>query len=163
MPVLNLADLEVLPLLGILSRYRMRFVQVEPQTQIPGSYWGEPEAGIVGDRLYAREDTPVHSILHELSHVVCMDEGRRDDLDSNAGGGFEEENGVCYLQILLADCLHDVGRARMLADMDLWGYTFRLGSARLWFERDAEDAQQWLEAHRLIDGNLRPTWRLRGA
>ena len=27
--------------------------------------------------------------------------------------------------------------------MDAWGYSFRLGSARAWFEHDAEDARQW--------------------
>jgi hypothetical protein len=41
----------------------------------------------------------------------------------------------------------------MCSDMDAWGYTFRLGSARAWFERDAQDARQWLLAHRIIDAN----------
>jgi hypothetical protein len=35
--------------------------------------------------------------------------------------------------------------------MDAWGYTFRLGSARAWFERDAEDARTWLAARGLVD------------
>jgi len=29
--------------------------------------------------------------------------------------------------------------------MDAWGYSFRLGSARAWFENDAEDAIGWLK------------------
>jgi len=41
--------------------------------------------------------------------------------------------------------------------MDAWGYTFRLGSARAWFERDAQDARQWLLTHRIIDEGGRPT------
>ena len=46
-------------------------------------------------------------------------------------------------------------------DMDAWGYSFRLGSSRAWFENDAEDACKWLIQNDLIDelGNLR--YRLR--
>jgi len=39
-----------------------------------------------------------------------------------------------------------VGRARITQDIDTWGYSFRLGSARVWFEHDAEDARSWLLA-----------------
>jgi hypothetical protein len=28
--------------------------------------------------------------------------------------------------------------------MDDWGYSFRLGSTRAWYEQDAEDARLWL-------------------
>jgi hypothetical protein len=49
----------------------------------------------------------------------------------------------------------------MWADMDAWGYSFRLGSARTWFEQDAEDARNWLIQHGLIDQDERPLWRLR--
>ena len=58
---------------------------------------------------------------------------------------------MCYLQILLADELPQLGRERMFADMDAWGYTFRLGSSRAWFERDAADARVWLRESGLID------------
>ncbi len=37
-----------------------------------------------------------------------------------------------------------------MQDMDSWGYTFRLGSARAWFEQDAEDARAWLEERNLL-------------
>jgi hypothetical protein len=53
------------------------------------------------------------------------------------------------------------GRARMLLDMDEWGYSFRLGSTRAWLERDSDDARQWLLAHALIDASGEPTWKLR--
>jgi hypothetical protein len=49
----------------------------------------------------------------------------------------------------------------MMQDMDSWGYSFRLGSARAWFEQDADDARQWLQRHQLIDAQQQPTWRLR--
>jgi len=79
-----------------------------------------------------------------------MDEARRAGLHTNAGGDYDEENAVCYLQILLADWLPGFGRARCMADMDAWGYSFRLGSTRAWFENDAEDARAWLAAKSLI-------------
>ena len=50
---------------------------------------------------------------------------------------------------------------RMCSDMDAWGYTFRLGSASAWFERDAADARQWLVAHRIIDESGRVTGTFR--
>jgi hypothetical protein len=124
---------------------------------VPGSYWGDEEAGLVGDVLYLRADTPVHSALHEACHFICMDRARRRRLDTDAGGDFDEENAVCYLQILLADGLAGCGRTRMWADMDAWGYTFRLGSAKAWFEQDAEDARGWLLEHGVIDAAGRPT------
>ncbi len=159
--MLRLAELDPEAPRGLTERYGMDLVTLVSGSTIPGSYWGEPEAGIVGSRLYAREDTPVHSVLHELCHFVCMDAKRRQRLDTNAGGGHQEENGVCYLQVLLADYLPGVGRPRMFADMDAWGYSFRLGSARRWFECDAGDARGWLESNAIIDQDSRPTWRLR--
>jgi len=51
-----------------------------------------------------------------------------------------------------------VGRERLMADMDAWGYSFRLGSAARWFEEDAADAVQWLQTRGLLDvaGRLLP-------
>ena len=46
-----------------------------------------------------------------------------------------------------------------MVDMDRWGYTFRLGSAKAWFENDAEDAYQWLIDHNIIDTRKQPTWK----
>jgi hypothetical protein len=37
-----------------------------------------------------------------------------------------------------------------MADMDAWGYTFRLGSTRAWFENDAAEARAFLVARELI-------------
>lgn len=147
---------------ALLGRYGLELVRVAEGRPVPGSFWGDSEAGLIGARLYARGDTPLHSILHEGCHFVCMTPARRAGLHTDAGGDYAEENGVCYLQILLADALPGVGRARLMGDMDAWGYSFRLGSAAAWFAHDAEDAVQWLRAHGLIDAARRPTWRLRG-
>ena len=142
---------------ALLERYGLLLTTIECAEPIPGSYWGACEAGLRGNKLYARVDTPVHSILHEACHFICMSAARRADLDTDAGGDDAEECAVCYLQVLLADALPVVGRDRLFADMDLWGYSFRLGGAREWFERDAEDARQWLRAHGLTDSQDTPT------
>ena len=141
----------------LLKRYGMELELIAPQEVIPGSYWGESEAGLKADRLYARLDTPIHSILHEACHYICMSPERRSGLDRDAGGDDLEESAVCYLQVLLADELPGVGRRRLCADMDAWGYSFRLGNTQAWFEGDARDAQEWLRDHGVIDARDRPT------
>jgi hypothetical protein len=128
---------------------------------IPGSYWGDAEAGLIESDVFVRADTPAHSLLHELCHYVCMDDKRRARLVTDAGGDDDEECAVCYLQVLLADSLSGFGRARCLADMDAWGYSFREGSAAAWFAGDASFARAWLIRHGLIDGCERPTLALR--
>jgi len=140
------------PALGLLlERYGLELHLITPEEIIPGSYWGDREAGLIGAQIFARLDTPLHSVLHESAHFVCMTPERRAGLDTDAGGDHPEENAVCYLQILFADSLPGVGRLRMFRDMDDWGYTFRLGSAAAWFEQDAEDARLWLIDHGIVD------------
>jgi hypothetical protein len=160
--VLHCRDVDLAALRALLSRYGLSLFTVPEATPIHGSFWGDSEAGLVGMSVYARADTPVHSVLHEACHCICMDKTRRAALHTDAGGDTDEENAVCYLQILLADFLPGLGRTRLFADMDAWGYSFRLGSAQRWFEEDAEDARQWLEREGLIDAAAGPTWRLRG-
>lgn len=148
-------------LAGLLERYGLELVLVAPEQVIPGSYWGEREAGLIGTRLYARLDTPVHSVLHEGAHFACMTPERRVGLDTDAGGDDAEEAAVCYLQLELAETLPGVGRARLAQDMDEWGYSFRLGSAARWYEEDAADARAWLERHGLLDGAGRVSFAVR--
>jgi hypothetical protein len=145
----------------MLDRYGLGLVLVAPEEVIPGSYWGEREAGLIGARIFVRLDTPVHSVLHEGAHFICMSAERRVGLNTDAGGDDAEENAVCYLQILMADALPNIGSGRMCHDMDEWGYTFRLGSAAAWFREDAEDARRWLIHHNLIDGENRLTYECR--
>jgi hypothetical protein len=142
--VLPLSALAPGALEALLAPYGL-VVERSEDASIPGSYWGESEAGLIGNRLIVRADTPVHSALHEACHWICADSGRRATVHTDAGGDDLEECAVCYLQILLAGALPGYSRERMLADMDAWGYSFRLGSARAWFERDAEDAKAWLK------------------
>lgn len=159
--VLTCAELPEAALQQLLKPYNLEVVEIAEVETLPGSFWGDPEAGLIANRLYIRSSTPVQSALHEACHYICMDSARRAQLHTNAGGGYDEENGVCYLQILLAECLNGMTSERMMQDMDSWGYSFRLGSTRAWFEGDAEDARDWLLQHQLIDRSGQPRWQLR--
>ncbi len=159
--VLCVADIDEKQLRDLLRGFDLGLEVMPDAEPIRGSYWGDSEAGVMGHDVIVRRDTPVHSVLHESCHVICMDSARRSELDRDAGGDELEEAAVCYLQILLADTLDGVGRDRLMQDMDSWGYSFRLGSTRAWFERDAEDARGWLRRHELVDAAGRPRFRLR--
>ncbi|WP_297899943.1 hypothetical protein [Metallibacterium sp.] len=148
--VLLLSDLGFDAPRALLARHGLQLVEVASGAAIPGSYWGEREAGVIGTRVYARPDTPVHSLLHEACHLLVLPPARRALVHTDATDSIEEEDATCYLQIVLADALPGGGRARMQADMDAWGYSFRLGSARAWFEQDASEARQLLIARGLI-------------
>lgn len=159
--VLNCNQQRLAQLATLLKPYSIEIQHVADNETIEGSFFGEREAGLIGNKLLLRHDTPIHSALHEAGHYICMDQERRAKLDTDAEGDYDEENGVCYLQILLADHLPDMGRERMMIDMDRWGYTFRLGNAKAWFKQDADDARQWLVEHDIIDINQQLTWRYR--
>jgi hypothetical protein len=159
--VLRLADVGLAPVASLLANYGLVLRTVTAGSEIPGSFWGDEEAGLIGDELLVRADTPLHSILHEACHYVCLDQVRREGLHTDAGGDYDEENAVCYLQILLADHIEHFGRSKMFEDMDRWGYTFRLGSAQAWFDRDADDALNWLSQKNLINKQQEPNWTLR--
>jgi len=161
MNVLLCSDINLEELHALLKRYGMVVKAVEDNEAIPGSFWQPPEAGLVGDMLYIRHDTPVHSALHEACHYICMDEQRRKKLHTDAGGTALEESGVCYLQILLSDYIPEMKQQRMFDDMDAWGYSYRLGSAKAWFEQDAEDAFEWLINNKVISSDNTPTWSVR--
>ena len=148
-PVLRLSDIDAAAAARLLADFGLELVRVETGEPIPGSYWGESEAGIIGNRVHARGDTPVHSLLHEACHLIVLPPQQRAQVHTDATDSVAEEDAACYLQIVLADRLPGVGRLRLMADMDAWGYSFRLGSARAWFEQDAEDARAWLIARGL--------------
>lgn len=159
--VITLDDIIMEELQALLTQFDLQLELIADGHAIPGSFWGESEAGLIGNNLYARIDTPVHSILHEACHYICMDEERRGALHRDAGGNHDEENAVCYLQIVLADYLTGFSGDRMMFDMDSWGYTFRLGSAHAWFAHEADDARRWLTNHGVLGVDESPTWQVR--
>jgi len=149
--LLTLADIDRDDVIALLARYGLAFAHVPNDEAIPGSYWGECEAGLIGTTVYARADTPVHSLLHEAAHLIVLPPERRALVHTDATDSIDEENAVCVLQGLLGDALPGVGRERVFADMDAWGYTFRLGSALAYVEQDADDAWEWLLTQGLVD------------
>ena len=148
--VLRLRDIGFDAPAGLLARHGLHLVRVAVDAPIPGSYWGDDEAGVIGSTVYARGDTPMHSLLHEACHLLVLDPAHRAAVHTDASDSIAEEDATCYLQIVLADELRGFGRERALADMDAWGYSFRLGCARAWFERDAEDARAFLAERGLL-------------
>ena len=148
--VLRVADLPFEDLAALLARHQLQLHAVEDGLPIPGSFWGDPEAGVIGSTVYARGDTPVHSLLHEACHLIVLPPERRAQVHTDATDSDIEEDATCYLQIVLAGCLPDVGSERLMADMDAWGYSFRLGSTKAWFDNDAEDARAWLMERNLL-------------
>ena len=159
--MLRLTGLDRVAVGMLLARFDLELRLVPVGEDIPGSYWGESEAGLKGNTLYARPDTPLHSVLHEAAHFICMSPERRAGLDRDAGGDDAEESAVCYLQLLLARELPQCGLERACEDMDDWGYSFRLGSTRAWFEQDAGDSRLWLLSEGLLDGSGRLTGAVR--
>jgi hypothetical protein len=149
--VLTLAEIDRGQVEGLLRGYGLTLVAIADGATIPGSYWGEPEAGLIGCQVHARGDTPVHSLLHEAAHLIVLPPERRALVHTDATDSVEEEDAVCYLQIVLADRLDGVGRDRLMRDMDTWGYSFRLGSTCAWFAGDADNARAWL-----LDRDLLP-------
>jgi len=161
MSVTTCSSLPANALENLFSSYQLQIEWVENTTTIPGSFWGETEAGLIKNTLYIQQQTPVHSALHEACHYICMDKTRRSGLDTDAGGGYDEENAVCYLQLLLSHYLPGYDQSQHFKDMDQWGYSFRLGSAKRWFNDDASDAKQWLIDKNLINTQSEPNWTLR--
>ena len=161
MSVLLCSEIKTEHLDDLLKKFGLEVKRMPVNQELPGSFWKAPEAGLIGDVLYISDGTPVHSALHESCHYICMDQQRRSQLHTDAGGTAIEETATCYLQTLLADFIPEMGRERSFSDMDDWGYSFRLGSAQAWFEQDAEEALAWLIEHQLIDEQQQPTFKVR--
>lgn len=148
--VLRLLDINIHQARQLLGLFGLQLTLMPDGQPIPGSYWGECEAGLIGSTVFARLDTPVHSLLHEACHLIVLAPEERARVHTDASDSIAEEDATCYLQLLLADCIDGFGFDRACADMDAWGYSFRLGSARAWFEHDAEDARAFLLARGLL-------------
>ena len=120
--VLRVRDLPPGAADALLASHGLQLHFVDDAAPIPGSFWGEPEAG-----------------------VIVLPAERRAQVHTDATDSVIEEDATCCLQIILADDLPGVGRHRLMGDMDAWGYTYRLGSTRAWFEQDADDARAFLK------------------
>ena len=84
--ILRVGDICIGDLRELLARYGLSLILQPYGEEITGSHWGESEAGIVGHNVFVRNDTPIHSLLHETAHIVCMSGERRRALSQDAGG-----------------------------------------------------------------------------
>jgi hypothetical protein len=152
-PVVRLRDIHIEQAQRVLGCFSVRLELVADGCTIPGSYWGECEAGLIAACVYVRKDTPVHSMLHEACHVIVLPEQQRTSIHTNASDSIAEEDASCYLQLRLAEYIDGFGYSRACQDMDTWGYSFRLGSTHAWFQNDAEDASVFLQQSGIMDAN----------
>ena len=157
----SLKNIQAQTLRPFLQRYQLSLCMIGNDRDIPHSFWGAPEAGRHRSTLYARQDTPVHSLLHETAHYICMPPEQRLAESNDAGGSALEENACCYLQIILSDHIPGFCQPIHMHDMDTWGYSFRLGSTARWFYADSDDARHWLIDKNILDHENQPTWHMR--
>jgi len=75
--VYQISDFSISEIISLLEKYHLKIKVLSPEQAICGSYWGDSEAGLIENTLYVRKDTPIHSLLHEACHYICMDETRR--------------------------------------------------------------------------------------
>ena len=115
--VITLAEVDRDAVAALLQQHELELVAVPAGQPIPGSFWGDEEAGIIGSSVFARPDTPIHSLLHEACHLIVLPPERRALVHTDATDSIDEEDAACYLQIMLADRLPGVGRARLMADI----------------------------------------------
>ena len=104
--ILLVNQIDIALLVNTLEPHGLAMQVVADAQAIPGSHWGESEAGLIKHTLYYRADTPVHSILHEAGHWLMMDATRRETLHTDAQGSQAEEDAVCYLQVLMLSLIH---------------------------------------------------------
>ncbi|MDZ4811262.1 MAG: hypothetical protein SGI99_01430 [Pseudomonadota bacterium] len=159
--VLRYAALDPHLLRRLLNSYELELIEVGERAPIPGCFWGLPEAGVIADQVYVRADTPVHSLLHEACHLILLPRAIRQRVHTDASDCQLEEDATCLLQLVLSDRIVGFGLDRACVDMDAWGYSFRLGSARAWFDHDAEDARQFLIDRGLLSADSSPIPALR--
>src|SRR3569833_2073887 len=77
MNVVTCGEIQLSALQDVLSPYGIDVLPVPDAQPIPGTHFGDPEAGLIAHRLYIRSATPVHSALHDACHYLCMASARR--------------------------------------------------------------------------------------
>ena len=110
--MLTLSDIDHGHVAALLGAYGLQLVHVDDGETIPGSYWGEPEAGLVGATVYARADTPVHSLLHEAAHLIVLPPEKRTAVHTDATDSIAEEDAVLAVDDGVAVPAHAVGDHR---------------------------------------------------
>ena len=79
--MLLVADVPLATIISLLQKFDLELVVEKDGVAITGSFWGDTEAGIVGRRVYVRNDTPVHSLLHEATHNKLHPEASKNNFN----------------------------------------------------------------------------------
>ena len=157
--MLRINGIDRVALAMLLARYGLELTLVAPQEVIPGSYWGDSEAGLIGHRIHARLDTPLHSVLHEAAHSICMTPERRAGLDTDAGG--DDAGGVRRVLSAGAAGRCAAGGRAASGCSATWtsGATASGWAAQQpGSNQDADDARAWLVKHGVLDAQCRVTY-----
>ena len=76
-----IADLREAEIRDLLSAYGARLVMMPCGRDIPGSYWGDSEAGLIESDVFVRTDTPAHrKILEESGQPIPTDMAMPDEV-----------------------------------------------------------------------------------
>ena len=70
--VTRIKDLSLALIGDHFAPHGLSVVLVSDDEPIPGSHWGDEEAGLIQNQLFIRSDTPVHSALHEGGHWLSL-------------------------------------------------------------------------------------------
>lgn len=149
----------------ICSHLGISVVSVPERVRID-SFHGDPEA-LIANRttLIVKKSTPEQSALHELGHMLVMDEDRElhgfgDTLppECSVSDYQWEEEFACAAQIALAPLL-SITRAEMLEQMEAAGYGMGEGTPREWWQSLKEDHGERLTL--LLDPIPGDWWRWR--
>ncbi len=70
--VLKLSEIDHIKLARLPARYNLELIVVDNEEKIPGSFWGDSEAGLVSNKLYARLDTNAEDALNWLKYQLLL-------------------------------------------------------------------------------------------
>ncbi len=113
--VLRLASIDLDDARALLARYGLALECVADGAAIPGSYWGEPEAGADRhDGVRARRHAGAFAAARSRAPDRAAARKARDDPHRRHPIRSAEEDATCYCRSLLGDALPGVGRERML-------------------------------------------------
>src|SRR3546814_6813027 len=73
--VLRLRDISFVDVATLLARYDLHLERVADDAPIPGSYWGDCEAGLIGATVHARSEehtSDLQSLMRISYAVFCL-------------------------------------------------------------------------------------------
>ncbi|MDB2544126.1 hypothetical protein N9X63_03545 [Woeseiaceae bacterium] len=59
-----IGDFENKELNNLINKYHFKLKILADHETIPASFWGDPEAGLIGKTIFVKKITPLHSFFH---------------------------------------------------------------------------------------------------